>query len=529
MSNLPNSEAGRRVLKAALKSLAGRRIGKRLRRDFYLTLLRNIGQYNNDASLETFAQNMNPAHDSELFNAYALAARYGATDRSFTNENFYIDPVNGSDTLGNGKDAAHAFASLSFLLDSLPPYIDNHYRIIILGNINVGNLDIQANFGPNGSLAIIGAAAPAVDSGPYLTTAQVLHFGIDRASVGGAPWGADTEINKWQRFTDGAAQNFAAPVFANISNRAYCTKNFSGVSMWVAGDSFDLISPVITMTTTGINVVAKGNNVTGGVDDSGGKIGFYNLNIDLTGATDRQYSIMAKGRVNFSFVRALIDASTPPMYFEEAEVNVYPIEDTSILTQSLTGLLNLNEIEAGGGGGLCGLNIYDTSLSRNTTQLHTRNSRVTAISLNGYSEFFDQTELWVFASRYWRAIRSFLTAEKSASGNNTGNDSVRVINSNCRLYKCSITNYGGGVNGIVTQDGPCILSLDNIDEGGAAALASSALDVNAITICNTDAISAGFTGIQDILWNTIAVPAPAAWPASKAFVTDGQGSYVAGL
>jgi len=532
MSNLPLSDFGRGVLLGAMRGLTGRRLGKRIRRNFFLTVLKNIGLYDDHASLRSLAGDMNVAHDIEMTNVYALSARWGQNRTSMTNEIYYVDPVNGDDEDGNGK-ADHPFASLWFLNHCLPDTINHHYRVLISGTLTCDRIDINANFGPNGSLSVIGVGAPTQVKPPEAVTTKTTQLGGTRWQYA-TIYSDDSRVSQWIRFTSGAATNYALPVFINRSNALVSIAQWPATAVPIVGDQFDLITPTPTINCNAITVNQTGvSSLESTAETSGARVGFYNLSISMRGSPYAEILDLS-GPVNFSFVRLLTQNDTPPARITNARFNTLASIDDQVGPLSNTDLINLADIPAGSNVSLCGLNVVDGQSFHNDRKINIKSSDVASISCRYEVQLEGACRVSRSNFSLWRIENSHsILTSVGAGSENVGRAGIEFRNSSISIASISAFNLANNATGTLLRSnlGANKISINSCDQPlGMGVNFGYILNVRTLCSCTLNQGAMALNGsVNDILWSTLVVPAGVGYPLVGAGVTDAIGSWVTGL
>lgn len=527
MSDLQNSDAGRSVLLDALRSLAGRRLGKRLRRNFFVTMLRNAGFYDSHPSLSALAGEMNAVHDTELYNTVAFASRWGQTRASLTHESYYVDPINGSDVDGNGRDTA-PFASLWFL-KHLPDRIDHHYRILITENLSVDSIIINSKFGVDGSLSFIGQAAPTVVLAAQGLSAVTARAGAVEFTMPAPTLAAGSLRNSFLRMVTGAHAGATAAIINNTDRAIWTLASFSGTLN--PADTFEVINPAITITAKKIVVSNPDPWMIYG--NKGSRTAFVNLNIDIS-ATDvtTPIAIHDQGCSLWSFTRIL-----QLSYFNRGSVdisgrlNTEASADTQLLTLSQSNVSNLSQSIAAGGSS-AGLIVYcEPPAPGDLAKVLVHDCRsLVALLCRDVIEFEGQNYCEIGASGVALVKSGNTSLFKWAFFADDAHTPVQLIEGmfkSLSLESCTAINALAAP--IFAEVWSGYLRLLTIDRVGAA-FGAYGIDVRAlgqILLENDPSAIAGTTAA--IVWHTTAGPATAAFPGTNSTETDALGSFCSRL
>jgi len=342
-STLNTTDTGRTTIRDSFAFLSQWAKGRRLRRRFfrfYRDWFYGDHAAINSPSFAAMVSELNSAHDIDETQFRAIGARFGASPESYQDENYYVDPVNGSDITGNGT-VDYPFESLWFLPYFLPKRIDHHYRIILVGDVTLETIQIDQEFGPFGSIAFIGQGAAVIGDNRLVDAGSTTYEGLEHfpMTVGGL---SDDQYTNW--FLMSNANDEAHPIFYH--NAAGEFKTLQGwVVPPVETDAVSFVRPKTTLTVAGISI--GGSTPKMRYTDSdlifGSRIGFFNLNIDVRNTIKTpSINLESLSGIAMSFVRVIHDDNVPtPMKMRNTELNESHHIDPDIELYAQSGIANI--------------------------------------------------------------------------------------------------------------------------------------------------------------------------------------------
>jgi len=538
-STLNNTVQGRLSIRDVFRSCAEWRTSRRLRRQwskFYRNWFfgDNAAQYSE--GFREIVEFLNSAHDLDEMAFRTLGARYGAFPESVQNEVYYVDADNGSDTAGNGTFDA-PYASLWFLPYFLPKRIEHHYRIVLLSDISENEIYLTQEFGPYGSLAIIGQGSPIVGDTRLMGATQAAWAGLHEGSlsVGGL---SDDQYTNWFLRGDGAgALNEAHPIFwHNAAGNWRTPRPWHGSLL--QNDPVSFVRPPVVLSTPCISISCISPKLS--VEDSGStigaRIGFFNLDIDVRNtAKEIGVNLETGTGAMMSFCRIIHDDSVQiPLKIKGSDLNHEAFIDEDVEDYAKCDIVNL--ITDSIVYKPPGLILHNTDGFDGSNQvLHIEgNSNVDCVSHRqetlvrrsiSSTRMCSFGTLWVDDSRYWTQYLGI--------GWRDGSRSINIESGTLRAVTLStFTPLGGGgcggdmiwLGGSGSLPGRAELFINTFDQAaspdgwdgaGVAVYCPSTLFFSSQPVNLT-----GNLGDQ-LRWETVSPAAVVGWPVAGASVDDG--------
>jgi hypothetical protein len=546
-STLNNTTTGRAVIRDLFRHLSERAIGRRLRRK-YIRFYRNwffgdhAAQYSE--SLGTIVAELNAAHDLDEQAYRVLGARYGAFPESVQNEVYYVDPENGSDTTGNGT-TSHPYASLWFLPYFFPKRIDHQYRVVIRSDISLETLQINQEFGPDGSLAFIGEGAAIVGDTRIVDAGIVTYDGFEHVpmTVGGL---SDDQYTSW--FMKRNSDDQAHPIWYHNAAAQFKTPiGWSGSSPAEA-DVMEFVRPAIRMTVAGLSIGGSSPMMTRDIAGVyyGARIGFFNLDIDVRGTAKKPaVHLHTSSGVSCSFCRFLYDDSVQrTLELRDSSINLSFHLDREIEVYAQSGVSNISLVDLPGATTPAGVVLHNTAdlSSGNVPVRVLGNSSIRHLSCRqGLS-----VEEFGSATLDSCALNTLSIRDANAYLDNVGlgwrpsGHTVELYTGNLRWSAVSFFCWGGigaatnkvRIGGDVTRPGISSIGGLSVDEAGSIGASWSAygVEVRSPAFLFFRATPAPLTGgLADILFATPTIVVPLAWPAPGAAISDGIGTAFASV
>lgn len=333
MANLLATVGGLEKLRQVACFLAKERMSFRLKRSFFLAYdaWKSTGHFDMSVLLDS----LNPLNQDEIDSIGDLANDLACTSIATTSEmTIYVDSVAGSDLTGDGS-SSQPYASLGFLDYPSWPLIINHpVRVVIVHDLVAGDISLNPIFGPNGSLAFIGAGDPIVKTtslgdGPFQAT---LIGGLN--GVGyllqytGLPFGADEMYGYFVRTKpapDSVTPNHAVQMHhhSNTFPGTFVRDAFPMSS----NDWIDFVRPPVTITLNSLNLEARGPAWED--TDLGSRLAFFNLNLDVSASTRDNRLIRLKSTCDtiMSFCRVIYGGSQTNIFEIWSDLNRYACID----------------------------------------------------------------------------------------------------------------------------------------------------------------------------------------------------------
>ena len=545
MTNLLSTATYRSIVMKMLGHLAHRRNGERLRRSFFIGSQAFRGQYDGNGGLSHVVDDMNSAHDDEIIDCYRYASRYGQVDQSFADELFYVDPATGSDVTGDGTQNA-PWASLEFLPYVLPRRIDHAYTVIIASDLSAPDYSLDLcglNFGPNGSLSIIGRGAPTVIDGPLTAGAPVYYNAILAIPHGGvhAP---DEHIGRWVRFLSGDAAGEAYPIWYNTASTIYIPPwCYAGGTYTIdAADTFEIIEPSVSLALEHIAIEANSRDleIIHDTDFSwGSHVGFFNLDIDLSVASDRTPSFQAKNsNIMMSFVRMNIAEGNKEDYalvqLHDCIFNFPSVFNTALAVLADCNIENLNDYyNPFWASDICaGLTVVRNEGQSPSTYsfVEVKNGWTQGLCTRNQLAAIGVNYLWLsMVGSIWGAHSSVDTLGV-CTASAIAYASITAIESRISLYNHTSVFIGSG-NFLMhcSPSSQNSLYINGYDlDTTAGVWAQYGLWVQSITHVTEEGALGALTGaVGQILFGTTSPPTPGNWPAAQGTTTaDLIGSFV---
>lgn len=294
----------------------------------------------------------NDSLDPEILQFYRLLSQIGCLGESLMDTTIYVDATNGSDSSGDGTEDA-PYQSFWFL-PGLPDVIKHHYRIVLLTDIEMDDLMIDQTFDGEGSLSIIGRAAP-IEGTQYTCQGFVGYKGANQISIPAAAWVADQLMGWWIRSDAATSLNEGWAIINNSTLNARTLNKFQGTIG--TNDLFTLVQPALTLKTRSVQLASHGPAFehfpgTPPPNSVGARIALINLNIDIRGTTSvtRVHPVniyTSDSNVLMSFIRIMCNHGQTALQSTPVRIrgtfNRYASWDTQIDTLANCGLINLNE------------------------------------------------------------------------------------------------------------------------------------------------------------------------------------------
>lgn len=530
MSNLNNTASGRVILRDIWGHLSNYFASRRLRRRFYRSFRQWFyGDHGNlqSSSFADMVADLNTLHDTEIEQVKQIGARFGMASESVQDETYYVDPVNGSDTTGNGT-VSYPFASLDWLQYYLPRRIDHQYRVLILGDVSADTVQLSPEFGANGSLAIIGVGAPTVGDSRVVNTvtnyAAIYH---NDCTVGGLS--DDLYTGYWLRKDSGTIE--AHPIFHHNAAGEFKTQ-FPWDTGLGGGQDISFVVPQHTITLNGLSIGGSSPRMvhTSGGEERGTRIGFFNLNIDVRGsAIAPAINMETSSGVMMSFVRVLYDDNNElPMRISNTYLNSDRHFDESIATLADCGLSNINtDRDLDGPAGLSMQNTDGHSAAARVVNVH-GTGEINAMMCRQYVQFIHANyRCRVCQFNVMDLEDSNLWCESQGVGSQDPDGSIILERSEIGWSQASIFNYAGGLSGIISGPvgagaaGQNRIGIGQVDLAGAAPFAECGLLIRQPTWVHTVGGPTLLTGATaDIRFYTAAAPANGAWPGAGLSILD---------
>jgi hypothetical protein len=260
MSNLLNTTEGRQAILVAQRF----QLERRLSRFFHRTIVIDFSNYEQGLSefdLGTMLGQLNPAWDNEILEYFRLLGAVGGLSVSIADTTYYVDALLGNDVTGTGS-ALRPFSSLWFL-ENLPRRLNHACRVVLMTDINEPDtaLNLDFDFGDNGSFAIIGRGAPLVVDTNTIDGGGVVNLrgGGGIALLSPAAWGPNVDNNFLQP-TSGAALMYAVPIHSKPTASAIITQGPPLTIPGIApGDAVRVVRPARTLTVKSIFACCRGS------------------------------------------------------------------------------------------------------------------------------------------------------------------------------------------------------------------------------------------------------------------------------
>lgn len=352
-SNLLNTTYGRAAAREAVCYLAHRRLGRKFKRSFYETFFRwfKALPINRSFSLSDALNivDLNVLEDNELLELYNLLGTIGCLNQTISDTTIYVDPINGSDTSGNGTQTT-PYASLWFL-DGLPETINHFYRIVLMNDLSINyTLNLNLRFGANGSFAFIGGVPPTVVSGPHTETNVGPADGaswINELTTNGV-WLDDQNWGSYVQWLTGGAVDLASPIHQTFAPNLI--RSYPPGGPILPNDTFQIIRPTITFACRGISINATSANQQITPTDISGRVFLGNLNIDVQSATlSRPIHLAGDSSFVLSFLRVVTKVNVGALEIStRGGVNSAEFLDPLLDNYANSGISNFNRIPANG-------------------------------------------------------------------------------------------------------------------------------------------------------------------------------------
>lgn len=352
MSNLLGDPEGQATVDVIEDFLIRRRIARFLKRNFVVA-------FQDYCDTGTFKQEillgeLNEAHDPELRKLFQLLEESGGSTEVISTAplNLWVDSGAGDDDTGDGTQAK-PYKTL-FFLKSLPRRIAHPYKIMLIGDVVYNDhLTLDFTFSDLGSLSFIGVGFPAQVLAPQAIQTTAVLVGFDSARfirVPLVPWSNNQWQDDWIQIMDGTDAGKAVSVHTNGPNTCYFRgRVLPGMSN---GDSFRMVRPVNKLSVKSLTSVCNGPSALTADKRGSGRIGFYNLIIELDeaqgGPKNATFVINNRCGMNFSFCTVRhYDVGIPEIIIE-SPVNEFNPLDEEISMFAACGVTNLTDPYDGG-------------------------------------------------------------------------------------------------------------------------------------------------------------------------------------
>lgn len=533
-TNLLSTDTGRQTLARIACYLGRDRMSKHFERSFYRAfdawrtaeaLTPGSGYFD----LETLLNDLNGATQDEIAYINTLLGRLGCLEgQSVADTTIYVDPTNGSDVTGDGS-ASKPYESLSFLTSGrFPKRIDHAYSIAFLSDCDVGgDLIIDSEFGPNGSLSLVGVGEPTVVAGPFEIDAAgtgVLDDDVGRYFKMTGAVGADPS-GQFLMAVDGQDEGYAQAIHSLAAADTLLTVSGSFLNI-KAGDHVSVVRPPVTLTVGEIAFQCRNTNGYTSLSKIGAKVAVYNLRIAITNlvANAKEDCVLIDNACvqQMSFVQIVPPSSGSMRVTQKAELNTL-CGPSDAATLAATTVTNLNEYIQFFD--IAGLVIDESAGSLSL------NVEGTAKYVSGRTTFY-----------MWKTgILEEVTCNRIVSRNCIGKILVAMTEGRAN------SGAGGGLeaeNSSLDVDTFTALNSDNV----ISVLANSSLSVEKAGADSTYSTVTGFgvycsgvarvelrdasarligaTSPYGVKLDTVASPVTSAIPAAYAWTSDSTGTFV---